>query len=87
MNAMLRTALKRKKRGKLATRYMNAMLRTALKKRKTRAALHECYASHRIKKRKTRDALLKCYASHRIKKVHRSKKMLSVVCLMTMIVR
>jgi hypothetical protein len=37
INAMLRTALKRrkrKKRGKLATRYINAMLRTALKRGK-----------------------------------------------------
>jgi hypothetical protein len=38
---------------------MNAMLRTALKKKeskKTRAGLHECYASHRIKKIKRKKA-------------------------------
>jgi hypothetical protein len=47
MNAVLRTALKKGR--KLAQDYMNAVLRTALKRKKTRAGLHECYASHRIK--------------------------------------
>src|SRR5271170_4850645 len=45
INAVLRTALKRKAR-KLAKDYMNAVLRTALK---TREGLHKCCASHRIK--------------------------------------
>jgi hypothetical protein len=41
MNAMLRTALKRKKARKLAQDYMNAMLRTALK-------THELSDSERV---------------------------------------